>query len=120
LHIYWSSQINDKRSHALNKTNLHDYFDHLEERRDHCHFKPQNIYGFDESCIMLERGSSQKKVVGARGKKQQALASDDSRESFTLAVCISANGSALRVKPWIIFEGKSYDPAWAKKNSLDA
>jgi hypothetical protein len=120
LHTYWSARIDDKRSYALNKTNLRDYFNHLKDRMAVCHFEPQNIYGFDESCIMLGRGATRKRVVGARGKNRQLVSSDDSRESFTLAVCISADGSAMRVPPWIIFEGKNFDAEWANSNSLDA
>jgi hypothetical protein len=120
LHTYWSSRIDDKRAYALNTTNLRDYFDHLKERYAVCKFEPQNIYGYDESCIMLGQGSSRKRVIGAKGKKRQALADNDSRDSFTLAVCISANGSALDVPPWMIFEGKSFPGEWAEQNSLDA
>lgn len=119
LATYWSSNIDDKRTDALNWTNTNEYFDILEERQRVCGFKEQNKHAYDETGMMLGRGTQRTRVVGPRGKKRQPLRSDDNRESLTLGVSICASGK-LSMKPWIIFKGQNFDAEWAKNNSLDA
>lgn len=118
LAMYWSSNMDDKRAHALNPTNSKEYFEVLTEICPKHHIQPKFKFAMDESPIFIGRNVPRVQVIGPAKAKRQAKRQDDNRESLSLVVTICADGS-IPMPPTIIFTGKNFMKRWSDYNVLN-
>lgn len=80
-------------------------------------FKPENIYGMDESGFPLSN-QRREQVCGRRGIKTQHKSSSTNHENVTALITICADRRALLLS--IIFKGKKFLAKWATNNITGA
>lgn len=107
----WSKGHDKTRAKAVNPTVMDHYFTLLKTMLDEFGFRPEEIYGFDESGFPFGGDETRERVYipkGGDGKSQ----AEGNRENVSVMVTICADGSYIT--PTIIFKGKKFDSEWAE------
>ena len=112
----WSVSLDTIRAKCVNPAVIKHYYNLLENTLKEHDFRPQNIYGFDESGFPLG-GSKKTCIIGARSGSGTTQRNND-KENVTIMACICADGS--NVPPIVIFEGQYFLEKWIQKNPTNA
>lgn len=116
LKTMWSSGLDDNRADAMNPKSHADYYNTLKRVIEKYAIPPENIYGFDETGIMLGV-AVKRRVIGRAGAKLQYARRDGDRENITIVPFICGDGSVLT--PTVIFKGKKMMKEWGRVNPLE-
>jgi hypothetical protein len=98
---------------AANPTNIEHNFQLLKAVLDRYQFKPENVYGFDESGLLFGDDSSGGNVFTSAGAMVYQQAAGD-KENVAAMVTICADG--MYITPTIIFKGKNMSLLWHDAN----
>jgi len=114
---YKARHMESIRANALNPESVEHWFDLVHQTFNEHQFKPENIWGMDETCGWNST-SQQETVIGPKGAKIQYMTLPVNRDSNTLIVSTSASGQVLH--PYCIFSGKKEQSKWSAYNPLQA
>lgn len=114
---YKAKAMDSVRANALNPESVEHWFELVKKSFEEHQFKPENIWGMDETCGWNST-SQQEMVIGPNKAKIQHMTLPLNRDSNTLIVSTSAAGKVLH--PYCIFAGKKEQSAWSAHNPLQA
>lgn len=117
LKARWTTGLESCRAKSLNRTQVSDFFNILEELITQYDIVPSNMYNMDEKGIQLGIGKRTLVLVD-RDQKTVQQVEDGSRELVTVIETVCADGTALR--PCVIFKAKRRDLEWGRHNPCDA
>ena len=100
------------RMNAMNKDNLKNYFDLLDNVLEENNLKvhPEQIYNMDETGLPLNPRPP--KVVALRGQKKVRYQCSASKSQITVLGCCSGTGQAI--PPFVIFDAKQLNTLWTR------
>lgn len=106
------------RQTAVSREGVQHFFNNLEAEIKEHDIKAQNIYNFDEKGFLIGIGKRARVIATAaeqpnKNKRRQ----DGNRESVTIIVAISADGSHF--SPTIIYKGLPHQEDWYNEVSAD-
>lgn len=113
LGIYRGTKLDKARRNGLNQTSLWSFEDAVSKVYDEESPDASQVFGMDETGLMLGTGPSQV-VVAESGQRHQHQAEDGDRELVTSIVTICADGTKL--KEMVVFRGKNVMSRWGEDN----
>lgn len=114
--LYRGTKLDKARRNGLNPTAVWNFEEAVAEVYSEENPEPGQIFGMDESGLMLGTGPPQV-VVGESGQRHQHQAEDGDRELVSAIVTICADGTKL--KEVIVFRGKYVYERWGDDNPGD-
>jgi len=122
LHMYTARSLHDVRGKAANPENNKKWYDLVEEIQLHGDngkaIAPECTSAMDEVGFQANGDEGHIKVIGKKGKKVQYQQQAGDRNTITVLVTISADGTAL--PPAVLFAGKGYMVKWKQNNPANA
>jgi hypothetical protein len=110
----WTSNLNHSCTAAVNPVTIGQWFDLLGAVLTQYQFKPQDIYGFDESGFLFGGDGQHLHVVTHPNASIQHIQRGGNHENMTVMVTVCGDGSAL--VPAILFKGKHIMKDWESWN----
>jgi hypothetical protein len=117
LKAQWTTGLESCRAKSLNRAQVSEFFNILQELITVYNIVPSNMYNMDEKGIQLGVGKRTLVLVD-RDQKTVQQVEDGSRELVTVIETVCADGTALR--PCVIFKAKRRDLEWGRNNPCDA
>jgi hypothetical protein len=117
LKAWWTTGLESCRAKSLNRTQVSEFFNILQELIAEYNITPSNMYNMDEKGIQLGMGKRTLVLVD-RDQRTVQQVEDGSQELVTVIETVCADGTALR--PCVIFKAKRRDLEWGRTNPCNA
>lgn len=105
------------RAQCLNRTQVTQFYDVLEEVYSRLGATADRVYNMDEKGVQLGVGGRKGVMVDA-GQKTVYHIENGNREMVTCIECVCADGTALRTMH--IYKGQGHDLEWGRDNPFGA
>ncbi|KAG8740891.1 hypothetical protein FRC10_003779 [Ceratobasidium sp. 414] len=117
ISTYWGNPLDRCCAQAVNPTTVHAWFQLIEDLVTKHSIAWFNIWGADETGVVLGVGGTER-VLGGAGQKGQHRSCSGSRENVTVMVTIGACGRSI--PPFVVFKGQAFAVKWLQNNPVDA